>query len=148
MNEETFAGEGPEVAIGKNMDDRIRMLLIDDDEVDRAAFRRVLNRCDLEVDLREACDAAAGIRMLEEHEFDCVILDYWLPGRDASDVLPKLIAERSQPPAVIVLTGSGSQELASAARAAGAADYLTKYELTPEVLTRSLRGALESRKPH
>ena len=65
----------------------LRILLVDDDEVDRIAVRRALAASGLEAELHEAEDAAAGLRASEEEPFDAVLLDYYLPGSDGLQVI-------------------------------------------------------------
>jgi signal transduction histidine kinase len=43
---------------------------------------------------------------------------------------------------VVMLTGSGSEEIAASAFRAGAQDYLVKGALTPDTLQRAIRGAI------
>ena len=55
----------------------IRILLIDDDAVDRLVVRRALRQAGLEADVRETVDGTTGIRILQEETFDCLPGDVW-----------------------------------------------------------------------
>jgi PAS domain S-box-containing protein len=67
-----------------------------------------------------------ALRLLEsEPDIDVVLTDLRLPDGSGLDLLMK-IRERQAPPAVILVTGQGDQEIAVTALKAGAADYLVK----------------------
>ena len=60
-----------------------------------------------------------------EIDIDVVLSDLRLPDGSGLDLL-KWIQERSLPPAVVLVTGQGDEQVAVAALKAGAADYLVK----------------------
>ena len=118
-----------------------RILLIDDDEVDRAAVRRLLARSSLMHEIIEASDGARGLALAREQNFDCVLLDYRLPDVDAFDILAALRAPEAGKQTVLMLTGEADQEIALRLMRAGALDYLAKGEMTPHGLARAIRYA-------
>ena len=118
-----------------------RILLIDDDKVDRAMVRRALEKSGLEHELVEAPDGATGLLRAKEQAFDCVLLDYRLPDVDAFDLLAVLLSPKGGGQAVVMLTGEADQENAIRLMRAGALDYLTKAEVTPSTLARAIRYA-------
>ena len=118
-----------------------RILLIDDDKVDRTMVRRALEKSGLGHDLVEAPDGATGLRRAKEQAFDCVLLDYRLPDVDAFELLAVLPSPAGGGHAVLMLTGEADQEIAFRLMRAGALDYLTKAEVTPSSLARAIRYA-------
>src|SRR5215210_797572 len=60
-----------------------------------------------------------------ESDIDLILSDLRLPDGTGLDLLKK-VRERASPPAVVLVTGQGDQEVAVAALKAGAADYLVK----------------------
>jgi len=122
-----------------------RILLIDDDAVDRQAVRRALKASDLRWELAEAESGAAGLAAAQAGMgaggFDCVLLDYRLPDMDAFEVLAALIAPEGGGHAVMMLTGERNPETAVELMRAGALDHLAKDEMTPELLARAIRYA-------
>lgn len=125
------------------MEETWRILLVEDDEVDRIAVKRCLARSELEVHLETASSIAAGREALLRLRFDCLILDYRLPDGDAMQLLRNATAKV---PPVIILTGHGSALIAVELMKAGAADYLPKDELTPSRISQSVRNALRVRR--
>jgi signal transduction histidine kinase len=120
----------------------LHVLVVDDDDVDRLAVRRLLHRIRPGVVMAECTDEPSALAALAAGAWGCVLLDYHLPGSDGLQVLERLRAAGHAVP-VIMLTGQGDEELAVTLMKAGASDYLNKNTLTPERLDRSLRYALD-----
>ncbi len=122
-----------------------RILLIDDDQVDRASVRRALAKSGLAHELAEAPSGMAGLDMARARSFDCVLLDYRLPDVDTFELLPKLLAPEGGEQAVLMLTGEADQDIAMRLMRTGALDYLAKHEVTPSSLARAIRYATARR---
>jgi PAS domain S-box-containing protein len=123
------------------MDEVVRILVVDDDAVDRVAVRRGLKASGLLHAITEVENGAAARAALEQASFDCVLLDYHLPDADGIDVLRTLRAAGGRVP-VIVLTGQGDEQLAVEIMKAGATDYIAKSRFSPDRLESSIRHAL------
>jgi len=119
----------------------LRILLVDDDDVDRLAVKRLLKQTRFEVSVEERTDRESALAAARPNAFDCVLLDYNLPGTDGLEILTEMRALGDTVP-VIALTGQGDEEVAVSLMKAGAVDYLNKNNLTAERLERSLRFAL------
>jgi signal transduction histidine kinase len=119
----------------------LRILIVDDDQVDRMAVRRLLRQAAIDAEIAECGDPASALQALAAGGLDCVLLDYHLPGVDGVSFLRNLRRDGYSVP-VVALTGQGDEELAVELMKAGAADYLNKNTLTAERLQRSLRYAL------
>ena len=118
-----------------------RILLIDDDQVDRASVRRALVKSDLLHELVEAPGGLEGLKLAQAAHFDCVLLDYRLPGIDTFELLETLVSPAGGQHAVLMLTGEQDGEIAMRLMRAGALDYLSKAEATPSSLARAIRYA-------
>ena len=118
-----------------------RILLIDDDQVDRTAVRRALAKSGLAHELTEAPDGSTGLRLAQGQAFDCVLLDYRLPDVDAFELLASLLSPAGGAQAVLMLTGEDDPDVAFRLMRAGALDYLAKGEATPSSLARAIRYA-------
>lgn len=117
----------------------LRLLLVDDDEVDRARVRRLL---DPAYDVVEAATAAAArVAAGSDGPFDLVLLDVRLPDTDGVELLPAFAAAELP---VVMLTGVEETEVVVEAMQGGAQDYLAKGRMTAESLERSVRRAVET----
>lgn len=126
------------------MEETLKLLVVDDDDVDRMALRRALQRSKLTFNLQEVDSAEAGTELLKSDSFDCAFLDYQLPGADGLTLINRLRASNVKIP-LIVLTGQGSEETAVSLMKAGASDYLSKAKLSSETLSRAVQSAIRLR---
>ena len=125
-----------------------RILIVDDDDVDREMVRRALAKSGLAVELVEAANGPAALDLWESGPFDCVLLDYRMQSMNGVDLFHHLSRRTPDSPiAAIFLTGHGNETLALEVIGAGACDYVAKSELTPSVLRRAIQYAL-ARKQH
>ena len=53
------------------MEERLRVLVVDDDDVDRMAVRRSLKASGIEAEITEAEDAATALQQIRSASFDC-----------------------------------------------------------------------------
>lgn len=127
------------------MAEALRILVIDDDEVDRRACRRALGRAGAP-SLVEACNAAEALALARTHVFDCLLLDYRLPDMDGLALLSQWPHPGDDAPTpVVMLTGADDVAIAVEAMRCGASDYLVKdvqgrYQtLIPTVVQRAVR---------
>ncbi|NOK09182.1 response regulator [Corallococcus exercitus] len=123
------------------MTEHLRLLLVDDDEVDRLLVQRLLGATGLSVDVVEATSGSEALEHLKARPFDVILLDFFLPGEDGFRVLRELGSRGSRSP-IIVLTGQGSEQTAVELMKAGASDYIAKGRLSAERLGQSLRQAM------
>lgn len=127
---------GPEVA-GGPVERRLRLLVVDDDEVDRMAFRRILSTTGAEAEVSDAAGVLEAIERLAASPFDCVFLDYNLADGDGLTFLRGVRAAGISTP-VVILTGQADEELTIELLMSGAADFISKDDLTAERLIASL----------
>lgn len=120
------------------MEAKTRVLIVDDDLVDRMTLSRILKETDLDLEIEEAANGVQGLEAISQRQFHCIFMDYWLPKENGLEVLKKLRYNGTKIP-VIMLTGHGDEEIAVELMKAGATDYLTKNKLTIDYLARTLR---------
>ena len=128
------------------MSDRLRILIVDDDPLDREALRRALSLDTLKfetiaADLVEVGTLAQAREALRREEFSCIFLDYFLPDGSGLDLLIEARDQDIHTP-IIVLTGQCDDTTMMAMINAGAVDYIPKSILTPEIAARSVRAAI------
>ncbi len=119
------------------MAERIRVLVVDDEEVVRLGYRRVLSASGFRV--MAAGDGHEALDLMDADSFDVVLLDMKMPGMEGMDVL-RAIKERWPRSEVVVVTGYPSIDNAKEAVRLGAYDYLAK-PVVPETVVRATTGA-------
>jgi signal transduction histidine kinase len=119
----------------------LRILIVDDDEVDRMAVRRAIKNAEIQIEVHEAETCADAVRTLKAEPFDCVFLDYRLPDQDGLALVQAVRSEGILSP-LIVLTGQGDEQIAVDLMKAGASDYLAKSKISSGRLAQMLRNAL------
>jgi DNA-binding NtrC family response regulator len=120
------------------MEDRIRVLVVDDEEVVRLGYRRVLSSDGFRVMAAGNGDEALDL-MTGGDRFDVVLLDLRMPGMDGMQVL-RTIKQQWPESEVVVVTGHPSIDTAKEAVKLGAYDYLAK-PVVPEAVIRATTGA-------
>jgi carbon storage regulator CsrA len=127
-----------------------RILIVDDNPEDRQLVRRLLGRgASKDYTVTESELGEEGLERCRAEAPDCVLLDYKLPDLDGLQFLGALRqdqAGRSIP--VIMVTGEGSEKLAHQAIQKGAQAYLTKDDLSPELLQQLIYQAIRLAHPN
>ena len=127
--------------MNQGQDKPLRILMVDDDQIDRRSVQRALGD---RYGLVEAEDGHEALRLASAHQPDCILLDYNIPGTNSFDLLDDL---RLHAP-VVMLTGAGDESIAVAAMKAGALDYLSKNEFSADSLELAIRGSIEKAERH
>ncbi|HYN94390.1 MAG TPA: SpoIIE family protein phosphatase [Pilimelia sp.] len=123
--------------------DRLRVLLVEDDEGDAFLVRELLVEAAAPVDLVVATSLAAAAPRVPT--VDCVLLDLGLPDAQGLGALRYVLSLASRA-AVCVLTGRSDEHLGIAAVGEGAQDYLVKGQVDGLLLSRALRYAVERKR--
>ncbi len=122
----------------------LRLLIVEDDIVDRLACRRALAQHPLfEFEILEAETGREGLQLAATQHPDCVLLDHHLPDLTGIEFLAELAGEAGTLPVpVMMLTGADNVSIAVEAMRRGARDYLVKdvdrlyLELLPAIIER------------
>ncbi len=118
----------------------LKIFLVEDDEIDIMAFERALRKTGLDTEIELARDAREALIKIAEKRFDCIFLDYQLPGTDGLKLLKEL-REKGVSSPIAVLTSQGDEKVAVEMMKSGAFDYFPKTEVTPEQLIKVVRSA-------
>jgi len=100
---------------------RYKLLLVEDNKLDQAAFKRLVEDKKLPYDCTIAGSVSEAKSILGSEEFDIVISDYALGDGTAFDILD---SAKNTP--VVLITSSGDEEVVIRAWKAGVSDYLIK----------------------
>ncbi len=121
------------------MDEKARILVVDDEESHRIMLRAVLQEEGYEV--AEAGDGPEAIRAVEQEPFDLILLDIRMTTMDGIEALTEIRKVSPYAP-VLMMTAYASVKTAVEALKAGAFEYLTK-PLDIEELKILIEKALE-----
>jgi signal transduction histidine kinase/two-component SAPR family response regulator len=122
----------------------IRIFLVDDDEIDAMSFERALRKSGLNFSLTHCNDANQAMEEISRVDYDCVFLDYQLPGFDGLMLLKKFKEAGITAP-IAVMTSQGDEKIAVEMMKAGAFDYFPKAEVNPENMLKIVRAGMRLR---
>jgi len=124
----------------------IRVLLVEDDEDDYVIIKHLLSKIEgqtFQLDWASTFQEAVNKATLNQH--DVCLVDYLLGERDGIQLTRSFLQHGFQAP-IILLTGQGSHDVDMQAMKEGVADYLEKTELSPTLLERAIRYAIDRSK--
>ncbi len=124
---------------------KIRIVLVDDQELLRTGFRMILDaQRDMEV-VGEAADGVAALELLAQVDVDVVLMDVRMPALDGVETTRRLLGDGAAGalsgahPKVLILTTFDLDEYAFAAIKAGASGFLLK-DVPPTELLSAIRA--------
>lgn len=122
----------------------IRILIADDHAVVRKGLKQILSETPDMFVAAEASNGQEVLNKLSENNYDVVLLDISMPGRNGLDILKQLKSERPKLP-VLMLSVYPEKQYAKRALKAGASGYLTKESAPAELIT-AIRKVIQGRK--
>jgi DNA-binding NtrC family response regulator len=105
------------------MEDRRRILVVDDQESMRSLLKDMLEVIGYEVTLAEGGEEA--LRLVESNQFDLVLTDLNMPGMDGTALLRAIKAMKAELP-VVIITGYGTFHTEKRVMREGANGYISK----------------------
>lgn len=127
---------------------RIAVLLIEDNPNDVKIVQRLLHRASLANSTPVVIDVTAVSRLqdaltqLNDASFDVILLDLFLPDVTGLDAFPRLKLSHPKIP-VIILSGQTQQQTVLDAVQLGAQDYLSKNDLSSNLLFKTIHYTIE-----
>ncbi|MFP4686813.1 MAG: response regulator [bacterium] len=124
----------------------INVFMIDDNPADGETVRRFLSADSIprEINLTVCLDPRQAEQLINNQDFDLIIIDYHFPFGTGFDLLKKLRNSGIEIPA-IMLTGQGSELVAAEAVSARLDGYIPKNKLSSETLKNSIQRVLETK---
>lgn len=121
-------------------DERIRIVIIEDNAVFREALELLLGlRSDLIV-VASVSDGEEAVPACREHDPNVALMDYRLPGLDGIEAT-RALKEACPSVAVVALTASANRDEMEALKEAGAVACLTKDQELEEIVEAIHRAA-------
>ena len=128
------------------MSEPIRILHIEDNSWDRRIISDILSRQQSPpFVLSTAGTLSEGLAGIRSNPPDIVLLDLNLPDSEGLQTF-RAVAECLSHEPVVICSAVDDEETAVRALKEGAQDYLTKGKITPDILVRTLRYALERKR--
>ena len=118
-----------------------KILIIDDEAPIRRTLREILEYEKYKVE--DAADGIVGLEMIKNENFDLILCDIKMPGKDGMEVLEEAMKITETP--IVMISGHGNIETAVEAIKMGAFDYISKpLDLNRLLIT--LRNAMDKSK--
>ena len=117
-------------------EDVVRVAIVDDQAMMRAAFVTILEASGMEV-VGEAADGDGAVALARSQRPDVVVMDVRMPGRDGIDATAEIVSAIDDVRVLVLTTFDEDDHLYGALRA-GAAGFLLK-NASPEDLVRAVR---------
>ena len=130
----------PQISGSETAGSLTRILLIEDNPADRELITCYLQELPFAIEVEAVSSVSAGKQCFESKNYDCVLLDHYLPDGNSLQLL-KEISEASKQSAVIVLSGVDHAQAQQDLLSSGASDFLDKSHLDRDKLERAIRYA-------
>ncbi len=128
--------------VGASKQEKIRVLLVEDDEDDYVLTRTLVSAPEnATIRLDWIDNYADALEAIQRKQFDVYLVDYRLGEHTGIELIQEAFRLGSNAP-MILLTGQDDLAVDYSALELGAADYLVKGRIDPQLLGRSIRYAL------
>ncbi len=121
----------------------IRVMVIDDDDVDREKILRLLQRVPLNLNISQGSSAKDALLLINNEIFNCVILDYQLKDALGSELVESIKNHNPEPVPIIMVSGNSDERVVANLMRDGVFDYLPKRTLAVEQLFNTLTNGLK-----
>lgn len=118
------------------------VLVVDDDDVDREKVVRLLKKTALPLLIYEGASASEAMVFLQECDFHCVILDYYLKDSIGAELINSIQCHHANPTPIIMVSGNSDEKIVADVIREGAFDYLPKRNLKQAQLQQVLEAGL------
>jgi len=126
---------------GDELEERLpHVLVVDDEEFNRRLIRRIVDQY---CEITEADNGHAALSLVQQHEFDLIILDIMMPGMHGLEVLTEIRkqAASTELPVILVSALTENNDIVQGLQA-GANDYIPK-PIDAEIVQARVRTQLQ-----
>ncbi len=132
--------------MNEHHDNDLKILIVEDDIVDKKLLERLLKHSSLLVsEVRSAGSLGEAISLVQSEAFDIILSDLGLPDSVGTNAIDKLNQAAPHIP-IVVMSGRDDEATAIHAVQLGAQDYLIKGQVDSQILVRVIRYAVERKK--
>ena len=122
---------------------KIRALLLDDSNFDRARIRRLSTQTDLPIQMDEVDSISQLDAAVAQNHYDLIMIDYRLPVGDGMVALNHVLNNAMNKDAgKIMITGNSAVDTAVQAMRGGCHDFLSKDEMDSDLLRGAILNAM------
>lgn len=118
------------------------LLLVDDEAVVRTRFSALVAQVAPNINVTTATNGAEAIEKILQSPPDCVLLDYELPDKNALEVMSAIQEGPTLLIPIIIFTSHDIENLDLELLEVGATDFISKQDVTPELLKRTILRAI------
>lgn len=122
----------------------IKIFIVDDHAVVREGVKHILSEMSGIVVSDEASNGKEALEKIGKKDFDLILLDIAMPGRDGLEILKDIKVQKPKLP-VLILSMFPEDQYALRALKSGASGYLTKDSI-PDELVKAVRKILKGGK--
>jgi PAS domain S-box-containing protein len=117
---------------------KISILIVEDNDHDVLLLQNAIRQSGFKVEIEVATTIDEAIRTVEKTDYDCIYLDYYFPERNGADFL-RFYSNSDKRGNIIMFTSQEDVHMAVECMKMGASDFLTKSQITPASVAKSLR---------
>lgn len=111
----------------------VKLLIVDDEQIEREGMKAILNRAFAELQIKEASNGQQAIEIASSFQPDVVLMDIQMPGINGLDAMTQILKENPQTKFVMV-TAFDTFNYVQSALKLGAKDYLLKPSKISEII--------------
>lgn len=118
-----------------------RILIVDDEKIERNGIKFLLKQTGIELDICEACNGKEAVAFLEQQQVDILLTDIKMPLMDGMELLKMVCPDRPEMKSII-FSGYSEFDYAKTAMKMGVKDYILK-PVNPEEFTRAINKVIQ-----
>ena len=118
-----------------------RILIVDDEKIERNGIKFLLKQTGIELEIYEACNGKEAMAFLEQQQVDILLTDIKMPFIDGMELLKQVCPDRPEMKSII-FSGYSEFEYAKTAMKMGVKDYILK-PVDPTEFTKAMNRVIQ-----